>query len=529
MCFRKCAKSADFKMCSIGEHLGAECKLDLQSKEDFTAEEWKLLKLRSGRSIIRKVCYTNSLNLMKLYESRQTICCNPLPNRHLQGSVKGVTSVSITLYRKAKGTLTLVPGKKLCKSCYKDAVALVGGEEEVVSSIEPTPETTPEDSQEIHGGVGDIAKAGPSNYFASPEVTSRLREKPLPVPKTPSTPSSTNQDLLPAASSPGFIPANDLLTALNALLPQFGCTVVDSNLLRTRSTYGTGKLAEILEKFWRFLQDNAGDNAVDVPFKEDIENMSGLIVLLKEKFLSDKSDRMRILSLFCPLWTVARIQEVFGPVGATEHFIKTTKSMVRLHGVLVTPKTKQGRPVGDFTVEKVHQFYELDEISSKQMPGRKDYVSVYENGERIHKQKKLLLSNLNSLYEKYMQRRGETNPLSFSKFAKLRPKHCVFAGSAGTHAMCVCIYHENVNLMFEGEKFKENSAQDEEPLSSFKDCLNKLICEDLTPECYLHQCLKCPSTIPLENRLRNVLNENLMETVTYRVWMKEKKNTTWKK
>jgi len=268
----------------------------------------------------------------------------------------------------------------------------------------------------------------------------------------------------------------------------------------------------------------AGDNTVEVPFKDDIENMSELINLLRDKFRSaDKSDRMRILSLFCPLWSMTKMQEVFGPLGATENFIKITKATVQKHGVLVTRKAKQGRPISDLTVEKVHQFYELDEISSKQMPGRKDYVSVYENGERIHKQKKLLLSNLDSLYEEYMQRHGETNPLSFSKFAKLRPKHCVFAGSAGTHAVCVCIYHENVNLMFEGAKFKEISAQDEEPLLSFKDCINKLICKDPTPECYLKQCLNCPSTIPLENSLRSLLDDNLLETVTYRVWMKESK------
>ena len=109
-------------------------------------------------------------------------------------------------------------------------------------------------------------------------------------------------------------------------------------------------------------------------------------------------------------------------------------------------------------------------------------MSVRENGVKVHKQKRMLLSNLSSFYEAYKDEHGANNPLSFSTFAELRPKHCVFAGAAGTHSVCVCIYHKNTNLMFEGSRLKEASAGDEEPFNSFKDCFKEIICEDPKPE-----------------------------------------------
>ena len=37
--------------------------------------------------------------------------------------------------------------------------------------------------------------------------------------------------------------------------------------------------------------------------------------------------------------------------------------------------------------------------------------------------------------------------IGFSKFAELRPKHCVLAGVSGNHSVCICTYHQNVKLM----------------------------------------------------------------------------------
>ena len=81
------------------------------------------------------------------------------------------------------------------------------------------------------------------------------------------------------------------------------------------------------------------------------------------------------------------------------------------------------------------------------MPGKKDYVSVGQGRkERIHVQKRLLLCNLYEFYTEFKK----INPnikIGFSKFCSLHPKWCVSAGSAGTHSMCVCTYHQNDILL----------------------------------------------------------------------------------
>lgn len=132
--------------------MGGSCQPPFDKKEDFTADEWKLLKLRSGRQVIRSVCNLHKRTFLSLFASRQTVCCNPFPNGHTNGSGKASKTISLSLYRKAKGTLALVPGKKLCITCYKKASDLVGAEDEVESE-DPTPESSQEavEGKEILG------------------------------------------------------------------------------------------------------------------------------------------------------------------------------------------------------------------------------------------------------------------------------------------------------------------------------------------------------------------------------------------
>ena len=101
------------------------------------------------------------------------------------------------------------------------------------------------------------------------------------------------------------------------------------------------------------------------------------------------------------------------------------------------------------TVESVKSFFDSDE-NGKLLPGMKDYISVKQpDGSRTHCQKRLMYSNLKELHNLFT----ELNPLlkiGISTSALLRPKHCIFAGSSGTHTVCVCVHHENVKLMNEG-------------------------------------------------------------------------------
>ena len=122
-------------------------------------------------------------------------------------------------------------------------------------------------------------------------------------------------------------------------------------------------------------------------------------------------------------------------------------------------------------------FYQDDEYT-RLMPGRKDYVNIKLN---IHQQKRLILCNLNELFRTFREK-NPTVSLGFSKFCSLRPKWCVLAGSAGTHAICVCTIHQNVKLLLE-------------PLNVLYQYLLKyIVCNTTNRQCMIHRCPNCPKS-----------------------------------
>lgn len=91
------------------------------------------------------------------------------------------------------------------------------------------------------------------------------------------------------------------------------------------------------------------------------------------------------------------------------------------------------------------------------MPGKKDFVSVKQGGQRVHVQKRLVLSNLKEAYQLFKDKHPDEK-IGFSKFAELRPSQCVLAGASGTHSVCVCTIHQNVKLMMLGMKLQNLTA-----------------------------------------------------------------------
>lgn len=365
----------------------------------------------------------------------------------------------------------------------------------------------------------------------------RLRPRPAQAPRAAQGHSSDNtptssQGPPGSIGSPGFIPPEEKFNSLNDALKALGCTEANKAKLKFEPNYGSEKLRELMIVSKTLLQEFAGTNTVKLPSSSELEAFEDLIQHFQLKFSEAKtnSERIKVLSAVPPTWTRAKLFEEFGHLGATDHMIRKAKQLVRQKGVLCTPDPKAGRPLSEETVNLITEFYLRDEISSKQMPGRKDYVSMYDaNKQKIHQQKRMLLSNLKSLHEAYMNEYKDTNPVSFSKFAQLKPKHCVFAGSPGTHTVCVCVYHENVNLMFEGARLKEFSANSDIQFSNFKDCFKLMMCDDPTPECHLRTCKNCPSSASLKEEVSGILDENMVDSVTYRGWFKVQKRYTLEK
>ena len=123
----------------------------------------------------------------------------------------------------------------------------------------------------------------------------------------------------------------------------------------------------------------------------------------------------------------------------SDYIARKCKQLVREKGVFSSPDPKPGHSLPSETVEIVTDFYQSDEVS-RTMPGKKDFVSVEQEGTRVHIQKTLVLSNLREVYRAFKDAYPDKK-IGFSKFAELRPQHCILAGASGTYTLRVCMYH----------------------------------------------------------------------------------------
>ena len=274
----------------------------------------------------------------------------------------------------------------------------------------------------------------------------------VPSPPSPEFPSSP--------SSPEYtdFQRSEVLEKVSECLVSLGKTPFDTRKASRSKVYAEQKVAEITSMMDRLVigEDQRGGD------REIIQQ-------LKEKFhsTSERSVKVQVLTVLPMSWSIDRIQEEFG---ASNYMARRAKQLVREHGILATPDPRPGRPnLSESVVDQVTSFYENDS-SSRMMPGKKDYVSVITDHGRVHKQKRLVLGNLKELYQAF-KNEHPTLHIGFTKFAELRPKHCILAGASGTHAVCVCTIHQNVKLMLEGVKIQRLSPSQDPQLTNYHCCI----------------------------------------------------------
>ena len=187
------------------------------------------------------------------------------------------------------------------------------------------------------------------------------------------------------------------------------------------------------------------------------------------------------------------------------------------------PDPKPGRVLPQGTVKLVTSFYESDE-TSRIMPGKKDFVTVRKPDGRVQIQKRLVLCNLRELYRMFKDRNPD-EAIGFSKFASLRPKHCILAGASGTHSVCVCTIHQNVKLMMIAVKLSDYTVSGNVPLETYHHCIARVICNPPLPECYLGACSVCPGIGMLKESLTTLLDDNMIDNVTYKQWITVDRST----
>ena len=105
--------------------------------------------------------------------------------------------------------------------------------------------------------------------------------------------------------------------------------------------------------------------------------------------------------------------------------------------------------------------------------------------------------------------------VGFSKFADF-VQNTVLVGASGTHSVCVCTFHQNVNLMMLGIQHSD--------IPTYHHCLAKIICNPAQPNCYLGECVACPDIMKLKKELIDLVDDNT-DQIVYKHWISTNRST----
>ena len=174
-------------------------------------------------------------------------------------------------------------------------------------------------------------------------------------------------------------------------------------------------------------------------------------------------------------------------------------------------RKKRSDALTDEEVKTVKDFYVRDDVS-RVLPGRKDYVSVkMADGTREHRQKRWLLSSIGEAYALFKSE--STMKIGLSKFAELRPAE-VLPMSLHDQEVCICKYHENIDLLLLGISRVNSSAQPS-ILSSEKVVLLITVCDIESVQCIDRECNNC-GVNKASQQVFDGLEEECL--VTYHQW-----------
>lgn len=206
-----------------------------------------------------------------------------------------------------------------------------------------------------------------------------------------------------------------------------------------------------------------------------VTNVSGdsieIIQQLREKYdiSTTTNEKYMVLTSVPKSRPVRKIQDEFG---VSYYMANRAKQIQKEKGIMSTPNTKLGSTILHQEIALlVQKFYEVDDIS-RVCPGKRDFKTMSSDGVIETKQRRPVLCNLKEAHQIFKQKYPNTK-IGFSSFAALRPGHCVLANSSGTHSICVCIYHQNIKLMFNKIKSMNLLSHEE---GSYQDLISQIIC-----------------------------------------------------
>lgn len=141
------------------------------------------------------------------------------------------------------------------------------------------------------------------------------------------------------------------------------------------------------------------EESKNTPKRNDKYQSAGVEVLnqIKEKLKSStsKAEKFQLLTLAPKSYSRNELMPEFG---ISDRLARKVKKLVQEQGILSLPNPKKEKPLNPETEILVKNFYESDDIS-RLLPGVKDCMSVKINDKKVLVQKRLILCNLNELYD----------------------------------------------------------------------------------------------------------------------------------
>ena len=139
-------------------------------------------------------------------------------------------------------------------------------------------------------------------------------------------------------------------------------------------------------------------------------------------------------------------------------------------------KPKSGRALLKDVVGHVINFY-CDDHYSRMYAGKKECLIVKVDEQKVNFQKCLLLYNIQEVFLEFTKVNSDAQ-IGLPQFCELQPIYVVNVNSSCMHKVCVCEYHQNVQLMLISLPVKTN----------YKYVICKAVCNIDARNCMLHVC-----------------------------------------
>ena len=403
---------------------------------------------------VNDICFHHEQLFGNVFVRNSKKCCGVLKLH--RSKAKAHTEVSLDMAKILKSkNFNVIPGQKFCRHCMEKYNTLLESDNEM---------TEPEE---------DITEpVNKTTELDEPYVEEEVCES-----------SPRKRQLNSSLESIGVSPVN-----------------VHGVAQRSRALNAKSKLRKVMDAYKEDIASAYNiENCELDPEPEQKNNeaiekkaieLDRLHAAMKEKLsTSSNSEKIQILTLVPDSWSRKDCAEYFN---VSEYLIRSARNLKQKKGILAKPDPKKGKTMSQQTIDLVHAFYQDDEYS-RQLPGKKDFVSIAKG---VHRQKRLILGNLHELYVAFKEKYPEVK-IGFSKFCSLRPKWCVVAGSSGTHSVCVCTSHQNAILLVDALNWD----------FTYKDLMKKIVCDITNRECMMRHCPNCPGN----GALRRFLDEELTE------------------